>query len=137
MDHVFYVHEIAIISKTFQGIVEVTSRKIEERRDTDKGHTLGPAVTKRIPFFFLTLDLPPMPLFTDEFDKNIIPQIPLGTLLSKFDGITVQVNMNYYLYLIHMYVLILMRYFSSWVITNGRIRKMNCGHIASFNCHHF
>ena len=27
------------------------------------------------PFLFLTLDLPPPPLFQDEFEKNIIPQV--------------------------------------------------------------
>jgi U4/U6.U5 tri-snRNP-associated protein 2 len=29
------------------------------------------------PFLFLTLDLPPPPLFQDEFEKNIIPQVRL------------------------------------------------------------
>ena len=31
--------------------------------------------TKRSPFMFLTLDLPPPPLFQDEAEKNIIPQV--------------------------------------------------------------
>lgn len=29
----------------------------------------------RVPFMFLSLDLPPPPLFQDESEKNIIPQV--------------------------------------------------------------
>lgn len=43
------------------------------------------------PFLFLALELPPPPLFQEELEKNIIPQIPLTTILSKYDGRTVQV----------------------------------------------
>lgn len=39
-------------------------------------------------FLYLTLDLPPPPLFKDELQANIIPQVPLVTLLSKFNGST-------------------------------------------------
>ena len=28
------------------------------------------------PFLFLTSELPPPPLFKDEYDENIIPQVP-------------------------------------------------------------
>ena len=42
-----------------------------------------------VPFLFLALDLPPMPLFTDEFERDVIPQVPLGTLLTKYDGKTI------------------------------------------------
>ena len=38
-------------------------------------------------FLMLTLDLPPKPIFKDEQDKNIIPQVPLTTILSKYDGL--------------------------------------------------
>jgi U4/U6.U5 tri-snRNP-associated protein 2 len=41
-------------------------------------------------FLLLTLDLPPAPLFQDEQERNIIPQVPLTTLLSKYNGITSQ-----------------------------------------------
>ena len=41
------------------------------------------------PFLILTLDLPPSPLFIDDQDRtNIIPQIPIESLLAKYDGIT-------------------------------------------------
>eukprot|EP00058_Branchiostoma_floridae_P024860 XP_002610350.1 hypothetical protein BRAFLDRAFT_120059 [Branchiostoma floridae] len=38
------------------------------------------------PFMYLTLDLPPPPLFQDEYEQNIIPQVPLANLLAKFNG---------------------------------------------------
>lgn len=41
---------------------------------------------------FLTVDIPTAPLFRDEHERNIIPQIPLYKLLSKFDGETVSVR---------------------------------------------
>lgn len=37
-------------------------------------------------FLLLTLDLPAAPLFQDEQERNIIPQVPLATLLAKYDG---------------------------------------------------
>lgn len=40
------------------------------------------------PFLFLSVDLPPPPLFTDELKESIIPQVPLMQILSKFDGVT-------------------------------------------------
>ena len=36
----------------------------------------------------LSLDLPPTPLFTEEEEENIIPQVPLTTLLAKYVGET-------------------------------------------------
>jgi U4/U6.U5 tri-snRNP-associated protein 2 len=36
---------------------------------------------------FLSLDLPPTPLFKDEAGANVIPQVPLYTVLRKFDGV--------------------------------------------------
>ena len=37
-------------------------------------------------FLYLTCDLPPPPLFIDEFRENIIPQVNLYQLLTKFNG---------------------------------------------------
>ncbi|KAL1891539.1 Ubiquitin carboxyl-terminal hydrolase 10 [Sporothrix stenoceras] len=37
-------------------------------------------------FLLLTLDLPAAPLFQDEQERNIIPQVALTTLLGKYDG---------------------------------------------------
>ncbi|VDO01711.1 unnamed protein product [Rodentolepis nana] len=39
-------------------------------------------------FLYLTCDLPPAPLYLDEFKESIIPQVPLSTLLTKFNGVT-------------------------------------------------
>jgi len=40
------------------------------------------------PFLFLTSELPPPPLFKDEFHENIIPQVSLYNILAKFNGQT-------------------------------------------------
>jgi len=42
---------------------------------------------KEIPFLCLALDIPPMPLFKDSRGGNIIPQIPLFDLLTKYNGV--------------------------------------------------
>ena len=39
-------------------------------------------------FLYLTCDLPPPPLYLDEFKESIIPQVPLSTLLAKFNGVS-------------------------------------------------
>lgn len=43
------------------------------------------------PFLFLAVDLPPPPLFQDSVEKNIIPQVNITSILSKYDGVTTQV----------------------------------------------
>ncbi|EME25856.1 ubiquitin thiolesterase/ zinc ion binding protein [Galdieria sulphuraria] len=35
-------------------------------------------------FLFLSLELPPMPLFKDSLERNMIPQVSLSSLLSRF-----------------------------------------------------
>lgn len=44
------------------------------------------------PFLFLAVDLPPPPLFQDSVEKNIIPQVSIQSVLSKYDGQTTQVS---------------------------------------------
>lgn len=46
------------------------------------------------PFLFLAVDLPPPPLFQDAVEKNIIPQVSIYSVLSKFDGTSAQVGVN-------------------------------------------
>lgn len=41
-----------------------------------------------VPFSFLSIDIPPCPLFRDSHGGLVIPQIPLFQLLRKFDGHT-------------------------------------------------
>lgn len=47
------------------------------------------------PYLFLSVDLPPPPLFRDEFKESIIPQVPLFQILTKFDGQTAQEHKTY------------------------------------------
>jgi U4/U6.U5 tri-snRNP-associated protein 2 len=42
---------------------------------------------KRVPFLYLSLPLPPMPLFKNTQDRSIIPQVPLFNLLRRFEGV--------------------------------------------------
>ncbi|KAH8918925.1 cysteine proteinase [Atractiella rhizophila] len=84
----------SVIFALFQGTV-----RIEEQ---DVVHTAGiqgqaarfmierETRTTLTPFLFLTLDLPPPPLFQDAVQKNIIPQVQLTSLLAKYDGRTTQ-----------------------------------------------
>lgn len=43
-------------------------------------------------FLYLTLDLPTAPLYKDEKEQLIIPQVPLFNILAKFNGITEKVS---------------------------------------------
>ena len=82
----------SIIQKTFQGKLRMESQAITARSDTtgdrlrfEDSSTITSSVT---PYLILTLDLPPTPLFRDAIEaKNIIPQVPLTTLLQKYSGL--------------------------------------------------
>jgi hypothetical protein len=39
-----------------------------------------------VPFLVLSLEIPPTPLFKDSQGGNVIPQVPLFDVLSKYDG---------------------------------------------------
>lgn len=77
----------SIIHHCFQGELEVVS----EIHNGDSGSMVDNSATKntKMPFLMLGLDLPPPPLYQDVMEKNIIPQVPLSTILKKFDGQTV------------------------------------------------
>ncbi|KAJ8325992.1 hypothetical protein BDV3_003845 [Batrachochytrium dendrobatidis] len=81
----------SIMQQAFQGELYVESRPFITDQETGESNinNLGDATVSTLPFWFLTLDLPPPPLFSDEAEKNIIPQIPLTTLLEKFNGTSV------------------------------------------------
>jgi len=88
-----------IVSRCFQGEVYVATSKDDnidkpkksehERKRDDKRMT---TTTEILPFMFLSLEIPPPPLFKDEKEKTVIPQQPLFTLLSKFDGVSQHFN---------------------------------------------
>lgn len=83
-----------IISKCFRGAMVIRTRKLlpvdvsaAELSRLQQSLEYQPCdVTSK--FFYLTCDLPIPPLFKDEKQENIIPQINLFQLLSKFDGRT-------------------------------------------------
>ncbi|KAJ8659526.1 hypothetical protein O0I10_004891 [Lichtheimia ornata] len=90
----------SIITKIFQGEVKVESQTVgpsgpvagqKEIAVFDEDREIK---TSQIPFLFLALDLPPAPLYQDEAEKNIIPQVPLTTILQKYDGKQVQETAN-------------------------------------------
>lgn len=83
-----------IVNKTFRGKMRVYTRKVlpidlkEEEKEklllTDE--YLEHA--EEIPWLYLTCDLPPPPLYPDELQENIIPQVPFASLLTKFNGVS-------------------------------------------------
>ncbi|KAF2198143.1 U4/U6.U5 tri-snRNP-associated protein-like protein [Delitschia confertaspora ATCC 74209] len=86
----------SIVQKVFQGTLKIESQEITARADAgDRLRFEDAAVKTEITrFMILTLDLPPAPLFQDALDKNIIPQVPLTTILTKYDGIHSQEKMK-------------------------------------------
>ncbi|OAQ64660.1 snRNP assembly factor [Pochonia chlamydosporia 170] len=83
----------SMIQRTFQGKLKVESQAITARADaTDRLRFEEAAEVKVdiVRFLLLTLDLPAAPLFQDELERNIIPQVPLTTILSKYDGKSAQ-----------------------------------------------
>lgn len=86
----------SLIQKIFQGSLRVESQSITARADAGDRLRFEDAAIKSqsSPFMILTLDLPPAPLFQDDAAKNIIPQVPLTTVLQKYNGVTGQEKMN-------------------------------------------
>lgn len=80
---------IDLIHDTFQGQVRIQTQTFISEKNALKTFDMDREIkTRTIPFLFLSLDLPPPPLFQDELEKNIIPQVSIETLLSKYDGVT-------------------------------------------------
>lgn len=84
----------SIVYKTFQGRMKLYSRKVlpmdlseKEKKELLKTEEFKETMTDS-PFLYLSLDIPSAPLFKDEFEQNIIPQVPLSSLLTKYDGVT-------------------------------------------------
>ncbi|KAK6334085.1 hypothetical protein TWF696_002587 [Orbilia brochopaga] len=83
----------SIVQKVFQGKLRIESQAITAKADaTDRlrFEEAGEVKADLQRYMMLTLELPPAPLFQDEMDKNIIPQVPLTTILSKYDGAKAQ-----------------------------------------------
>ncbi|KAF2176697.1 cysteine proteinase [Zopfia rhizophila CBS 207.26] len=82
----------SIVQRVFQGTIKIESQEITARADAGDRLRFEDAAVKTdiSKFLILTLDLPPTPLFQDALDKNIIPQVPLTTILGKYDGVQPQ-----------------------------------------------
>ncbi|KAI0021938.1 hypothetical protein F4780DRAFT_257677 [Xylariomycetidae sp. FL0641] len=83
----------SIVQRIFQGRLRVESQAITAKADADdrlRFEEAGAVKSDLTRFLLLTLDLPPAPLFRDEHERNIIPQVPLTNLLSKYDGVSAQ-----------------------------------------------
>ena len=91
----------SIIHDVFRGeiIVETLSRRTasvaaaEDQPPSDAAFLAAPEDygwrkdVMTVPFLYLTLDIPPTPLFKDSFGGDVIPQIPLFDVLAKYNGL--------------------------------------------------
>lgn len=85
----------SIISSTLRGTLQIETQKIREVM-TSSAHASDPnrlrfeadvkIETTTCPFTTLSLDLPPAPLFQDQNQKTVIPQVSLLELLAKYNG---------------------------------------------------
>ncbi|WVW80040.1 hypothetical protein I302_102013 [Kwoniella bestiolae CBS 10118] len=82
----------SVIYRSFQGQVQIQTQQVIIHKEYSRPvFDIGRDIqTISSPFLFLALDLPATPLFTDVNEKKIIPQVPLSTILAKFDGKTTQ-----------------------------------------------
>jgi U4/U6.U5 tri-snRNP-associated protein 2 len=81
------------IHKIFQGLVRVSTE--EKGKDNPEGLHPNPRFSStEVPFMYLSLEIPPPPLFRDEQERNIIPQVPIFDLLAKFNGTKMTVRMK-------------------------------------------
>ncbi|KAI6090817.1 cysteine proteinase [Hypoxylon rubiginosum] len=83
----------SIVQRIFQGKLKVESQAITAKADANDRLRFEEAAEVKTDvnrFLLLTLDLPPAPLFQDELERNIIPQVPLTNILSKYDGVKAQ-----------------------------------------------
>ncbi|CAF5062290.1 unnamed protein product, partial [Rotaria magnacalcarata] len=91
----------SIVYKAFQGKMKIYTRKIPpiDLSEDEKRKLLAieeyREYDEETPYLFLSVDLPPPPLFRDEFKESIIPQVPLFQILTKFDGQTAQEHKTY------------------------------------------
>lgn len=87
---------LGIIYKTFQGEVRIQTQEfIVDKRASRPVFDIGRDIkTIKSPFLFLALDLPAAPIFQDLNENRIIPQVPLGEILAKYDGKTTQETGN-------------------------------------------
>lgn len=87
----------SVVQAAFQGHLRIESQAITAHSDTQNARLVftesGETNSQVTPFLILTLDLPPTPLFQSANRESIIPQVPLTTLLNKYNGITASEKM--------------------------------------------
>ncbi|MFT7805120.1 U4/U6.U5 tri-snRNP-associated protein 2 [Arapaima gigas] len=82
------------ITKVFQGSMRIFSKKLPHPdlpAEEKEALLLKEEYQEKMdesPFLYLTLDLPTAPLYKDEKEQLIIPQVPLFNILGKFSGST-------------------------------------------------
>ncbi|KAL8656908.1 MAG: hypothetical protein Q9226_002443 [Calogaya cf. arnoldii] len=87
----------SIIHRVFQGKLKIESQQITAKADAGdrlRFEEAAEVIVETMRYLILTLDLPAAPLFQDEIDRNIIPQVPLTSILSKYDGRTAQEHLS-------------------------------------------
>ncbi|KAL4890906.1 snRNP assembly factor [Aspergillus ambiguus] len=81
----------SVIQAAFQGQLRIESQAITAHSDTQNARLVftesGTINSQVTPYLILTLDLPPTPLFQSANRESIIPQVPLTTLLNKYNGV--------------------------------------------------
>ncbi|CAM9396362.1 unnamed protein product, partial [Ectocarpus fasciculatus] len=77
----------SVIYRALQGHVKVHSMK-KKAKAAPQPEVDDEATEQASPFLYLSLDIPPTPLFKDSQGGLVIPQIPLFEVLKKFDGDT-------------------------------------------------
>ncbi|XP_059515258.1 ubiquitin carboxyl-terminal hydrolase 39 isoform X2 [Myotis daubentonii] len=90
----FQITKQAIVTDVFQGSMRIFTKKLphpdlpaEEKEQLLHNDEYQETMVEST-FMYLTLDLPTAPLYKDEKEQLIIPQVPLFTILAKFNGIT-------------------------------------------------
>lgn len=78
-----FLHYLRYFFKTFQTPEEKEALLLTEEYQEQMSEST---------FLFLTLDLPTAPLYKDEKEQLIIPQVPLFNILGKFNGNTEKVT---------------------------------------------
>nr|XP_060643350.1 ubiquitin carboxyl-terminal hydrolase 39 [Anolis sagrei ordinatus] len=86
-----------IVTDVFQGSMRIFTKKLphpdlpaEEKEQLLQNEEYQEKMVEST-FMYLTLDLPTAPLYKDEKEQLIIPQVPLFNILAKFNGITEKV----------------------------------------------
>lgn len=89
----------SVVHAAFQGQLRIECQEITARSDAANARLVfsesSTTETQTTPFMILTLDLPPTPLFKSSNKESIIPQIPLTTLLNKYNGITASEKLSH------------------------------------------